>query len=75
MKVKTPTREIIKPYVDKGISIQEIADITGIKYSTVQAARLRILGSPRKSRNTTRKKGWNKDRHACKTCQYRMPYT
>lgn len=75
MRVKTPAREIIKPYVDKGMSIQEIVDITGIKYATVQAARLRLLGKPSKSENIKRKKGWNKDRHACKTCKYRMPYT
>ena len=71
MRVKTPAREIIKPYVDRGMSIQEIAEITGLKYSTVQAARLRILGKPSKSENIKRKKGWNKDRHACKTCQWR----
>lgn len=71
MRVKTPAREIIKPYVDKGMSIQEIVDITGIKYATVQAARLRLLGKPRKTKSIKRKKGWNKDRHACKTCQWR----
>lgn len=76
MKVKTPAREIIKPYVDKGMSIQEIVGITGIKYTTVQAARLRLLDKPgSKKKSVDRKKGWNKDRHACKLCQYRLSRT
>lgn len=75
MTVKTPAKEIIKPYVEQGLSIQEIADITGIKYTTVQAARRKMLGASAKSCNTKRKKGWNKDRHACRVCQYRMPRT
>lgn len=71
MKVKTPAREIIKPYVEKGLSIQEIVDMTGLKYTTVQVARRKMLGSPDKKRSTKRKKGWNKDRHACRTCKWR----
>lgn len=73
MRVKNPAREIIKPYVEQGMSIQEIVDITGIKYTTVQAARRKMLGEPVKKRKAVeRKKGWNKDRHACKVCQYRL---
>ena len=49
MKVKTPAKEIIKPYVEQELSIQEIVDITGIKYTTVQAARRKMLGAPAKS--------------------------
>jgi len=72
MRTKTPAREIIKDYVEKGMSIQEIVEITGLKYTTVQAARRKLLGNPSKRRNITRKKGWNKDRHACKVCQFRL---
>ena len=75
MRTTTPAREIIKPYVERGMSLQEIVDITGLKYTTVQAARRKMLESPAKSINITRKKGWNKDRHACKVCQYRMTRT
>ena len=56
MRVKTPAREIIKPYVEKGMSIQEIVDITGIKYATVQAARLRMLDKPAKKRENINRK-------------------
>ena len=72
MKTKIPAREIIKPYVEKGLSIQEIVNITGLKYQTVQAARHKMIGTPVQKRTVMRMSGWNKDRHACKVCQYRL---
>lgn len=59
------TRAIIEPYVRQGIPNTEIAEKTGIKYSTVWAAAKKIRDQMAET------KGKNADRHLCKTCKYR----
>lgn len=58
-------KDIIEPYVRQGLSDSEIAEKTGIKYSTVWAAAKKIR------ERLAETKGKNADRHLCKTCKYR----
>lgn len=67
-------KEKIQPYVDKGFSISEISNITGYNCRTIYLA---INPEKREKINKNElpvevvKKGWNKDRHGCKTCRFR----
>lgn len=71
-------RDKIAPYIEQGLSIKEISEITGYCYNTVRYA---VFPEKRNGNKNTvsddadNKKGWhigwNKDRKKCKTCQYR----
>ena len=66
-------KEIVLELAEQGLTAPEIAKRTGIKYNTVY-----FYMNPEKCKKKSGKQekenhdpGWNKDRHACKTCQYR----
>lgn len=73
------TKKIILELAEQGLSAPEIARQTGIKYNTVyfhlnpdkcKSKKKKAQEIPQE--NLGVKPGWNTDRHACKTCQYRM---
>lgn len=66
-------KEIVLDLAGQGLTAPEIAKQTGIKYNTVY-----FYMNPEKCKKKSGKQekenhepGWNADRHACKTCQYR----
>ena len=71
------TKEIILELAARGMTASEIARQTGIKYNTVyfHLNSEKRAKSPAKKQETVERPavtpGWNKDRHACKTCRYR----
>lgn len=75
---RVSAKDIIAPYIEQGLSIKEISEITGYCYNTVRYAVFPEKRSGKKkvvSDNADSPKswciGWNKDRKKCKTCQYR----
>lgn len=76
-------KEIILDLAAQGMTAPEIARKTGIKYNTVyfhlnpekcskrkKSAKL-AKPVPAVKKSMIGKPGWNKDRHACKSCRYR----
>lgn len=71
-------REQIAQYIEQGLSVKEISEITGYCYNTVRYA---VFPEKRsKSKNKDKQEedkstdwfpGWNKNRKKCKTCKYR----
>lgn len=55
----------------KGMTAAEIAKALGIKYATVYSYLHPEKKKKAASKQPVMKPGWNKDRHACKSCQYR----
>lgn len=63
----------------QGMSVSQIAAELGIKYNTVyyylhpeKCSRAKKKNmAPAEEDTGVRAPGWNKDRHACKSCQYR----
>lgn len=75
---RVTVREKIEPYIEQGLSVKEISEITGYCYNTVRYAVFPEKRSKNKKKDTEENKkliswhiGWNKDRKKCKTCQYR----
>ena len=75
---RVSAKDIIAPYIEQGLSVKEISEITGYCYNTVRYAVFPEKRSGKKksvSDDTDNPKdwciGWNKDRKKCKTCQYR----
>ena len=66
-------KEIVLELAEQGLTAPEIAKQTGIKYNTVYFYMNpeKCKKKPSKPERVERKPGWNKDRHACKMCQYR----
>ena len=73
-------KDKIAPYIEQGLSVKEISEITGYGYHTVYYAVFPEKRSDKKTKvknNDCDKKvigwflGWNKDRKKCKTCKYR----
>ena len=76
------TKEIIFDLAAQGMTAPEIARKTGIKYNTVyfhlnpeKCSKRKKSAKPAKpvpavKKSTIGKPGWNKDRHACKSCKY-----
>ena len=54
----------------KGMTTAEITKTLGIKYATVYSY-LHPKKKKISANQPAMKPGWNKDRHACKSCQYR----
>lgn len=70
--------EKVAPYVEQGLSVKEISEITGYCYNTVRYAVFPETRSKKKKQSTDDEKeptswhiGWNKDRKKCRTCQFR----
>ena len=55
----------------KGVTTAEIAKTLGIKYATVYSYLHPEKKKKASAKQPAMKPGWNKDRHACKSCQYR----
>ena len=71
-------KEIILDLAAQGMTAPEIARKTGIKYNTVyfhlnpeKCSKRKKSAKSAMKESAVRKSGWNKDRHACKSCQYR----
>lgn len=71
-------REKIAPYIEQGLSVKEISEITGYCYNTVRYAVFPETRSKKKKQSADDEKepiswhiGWNKDRKKCRTCQFR----
>ncbi|MGN0422673.1 MAG: helix-turn-helix transcriptional regulator, partial [Lachnospiraceae bacterium] len=66
-------REIVLELKEQGLTAKEIAIRTGMNYGTVyyhySSQKKEVSAESEKKRSTP---GHNKDRHLCKTCQYRM---
>lgn len=72
------TKEIIFDLAAQGMTAPEIARKTGIKYNTVyfhlnpeKCSKRKKSANPAMKERAVGKPGWNKDRHACKSCRYR----
>lgn len=77
------TKEIILDLAAQGMTAPEIARKTGIKYKTVyfhlnpeKCSKRKKTAKPVKpvpavEKSMVGKPGWNKDRHACRSCRFR----
>lgn len=68
-------KEIILDLAGQGMTAKQIAAQTGIKYNTVyfhmNPDKCKPKKEPRRSITKAVTPGWNADRHACRTCEYR----
>lgn len=67
---KENKKDIVRDLLEKGLTVRQISDQTGIKYATVWTCVERIRKEDMSVADKTGS-GPNSDRHLCKVCQYR----